>query len=255
MKVTILGCGGSGGVPMIGNYWGACDPSNPKNRRRRVSILVETDEGKYILIDCGPDVREQLNAANVCHLDAVLVTHYHADHVFGIDDLRRLYWVNERRSTPMYASAETFNDIERYFPYVFQPWRVGEGLPLTQNLIKSGESFTVEGVEIIPFTQEHGRHKSLGFRIGGLAYSTDVNHLDEKAFTILKGVKLWVVDCLRRTPHAAHSHLEQTLEWIARVKPAQAVLTHMDHSLDYADALAACPPGVVPAYDGLELAL
>ncbi len=256
MKVTVLGCGGSGGVPMIGGVWGACNPANPKNRRRRVSVLVQT-QGKNILIDCGPDLREQLIDVEMTHLDAVLLTHTHSDHVQGIDDLRKLFFLNHNTPIPLYGAAKDLAELKQRFAYAFRPFRyeVVEQEPLQPVVIEG--AFSVAGIPVTPIVQDHGHHNStsLGFRIGDFAYSTDVNKLDEAAFAALAGVKVWVVDCLREAPHPAHSHLAQTLGWIARVQPQQAYLTHMDISLDYDTLLAKCPPGVAPAHDGLEISL
>lgn len=253
MKVTILGCGGSGGVPIIGGVWGNCNPHNPKNRRRRVSILVQEGDTN-ILVDYGPDIREQLNSVHVTKLDAVLTTHAHADHIHGIDDLRRLYWVNSNMPVPLYARQQDMRVLEERFPYAFKPFLYGvkPEPPFTQHIltgpIKIGE------VTITPFEQDHGKITSLGFRFNDFAYSTDVRAMSDENFATLAGVKAWVVDCVREEPgHLAHSHLAQTLEWIARLKPERAWLTHMDVHLDYDETLAKCPPGVEPAYDGLEI--
>lgn len=256
MKVTILGCGGSGGVPMIGGYWGACDPTNPKNRRRRASVLVQ-EQGQSILIDCGPDLREQLIDVGLFHLDATLLTHIHSDHMGGLDDLRKLFFLNNNKPIDLYGTEHDLSDLKRRFSYAFQPFRyeVAEVSPLVPKVIDG--PFRVGPVEVIPFAQDHGHVNSttLGFRIGDFAYTTDAKSLDEKAFEVLAGVKVWVVDCIREAEHPAHSHLAQTLDWIARVKPQQAYLTHMDVTFDYAAALAKCPTGVVPAHDGLTIEL
>jgi phosphoribosyl 1,2-cyclic phosphate phosphodiesterase len=250
MKVRILGCGSSGGVPLLGGKWGECDPAEPRNRRRRVSILIE-HEGSSILVDTSPDLREQLLDAGTRRLDAVLFTHAHADHLHGIDDLRGFNRLMQR-PIPVYASADTLADIGRRFDYVFTPIAPG-GSFYKPTLIPHAIDgpFELAGLRIVPFEQDHGFSKTLGFRIGGLAYSTDVVDLDDAAFAILSGVELWIVDCLRYDPHPTHSHLAKTLSWIARVKPQRAVLTHMDVDLDYATLSRALPPGVEPGYDGL----
>ena len=260
MKVTMLGCGGSGGVPLAGRdpggYWGACDPNNPRNRRRRVSILVESGEGEgatRILVDTSPDLRQQLIDAGVTDLDAVVYTHAHGDHCHGIDDLR---WFVYARGGPIdaYMDAGTRDVLLRRFDYAFAASADPGSLykPLLTDRVIAGH-FQVGDLEVVPFVQGHGPETTLGYRFGPVAYSTDVVELDEAAFDALAGVKVWIVDCLRLEPHPTHAHLEKALEWIARVGPERAVLTHMNHSLDY-DALAAlCPPGVEPGYDGLEL--
>lgn len=253
MRVRILGCGGSGGVPLIGNDWGACDPENPKNRRLRASILVE-DRDTTLLVDTSPDLREQLLAAAVGQLDGVLFTHDHADHVHGIDDLRP---INRRMREwiPIYGDNETLAALRTRFGYVFEtiPEKYGFFKPcLTPNLIKG--PFQVGNIDVLPFDQAHGFGRmSLGFRFGSVAYSTDVVDLPETAFEALRGVRLWIVDCLRDQPHPTHSHLEKTLSWIKRVQPERAVLTHMNQDLDYESLLKRLPGGVEPAYDGMVL--
>jgi phosphoribosyl 1,2-cyclic phosphate phosphodiesterase len=252
MRVRILGCGGSGGVPLVGDVWGACDPAEPRNRRRRCSVLVEDGE-TTLLIDTSPDLREQLLDAGTKRLDAVLFTHAHADHLHGIDDLRSMNRLM-RTPLPVYADAGTLTVIEERFKYVFRPLEEGASFykpTLTPHKIEG--DFAVAGTRIVPFVQDHGFSKTLGFRIGGLGYSTDVVDLDEAAFAALAGIELWIVDCLRYEPHPTHSHLEKTLSWIARVRPRRAVLTHMDIPLDYATLRGKLPQGVEPGYDGLTL--
>lgn len=254
MKITVLGCGPSWGVPPIGDDWGACDPANPKNRRRRASILVE-ERGKTILVDTSPDMRAQLLDAGVKRLDAVLFTHAHADHLHGIDDLRSVNQMMQAE-IPIYATRQTLDDIERRFGYVFAPVKPGlEGFyyrPRLRPVAISGP-FAVVGIDIVPFVQNHGFSETTGFRFGRFAYSTDVFELDQAAFKTLDGVEIWVVDCIRRKPHLTHGHLEKTLGWIARVKPRRAVLTHMDESMDYQSLRRELPKGVEPGYDGLIL--
>jgi phosphoribosyl 1,2-cyclic phosphate phosphodiesterase len=252
MRVTILGSGPSWGVPRIGNDWGACDPANPRNRRRRVSVLVE-EGGSILLIDTSPDLREQLLDARITRLDAVLFTHAHADHLHGIDDLRS---VNQlmKKVLAVYASPETLAEIRARFGYVFGAMDFAQHTSyykpaLEPNAIEG--PFRAAGFDVVPFVQDHGFSKTLGFRIGRFAYSTDVVNLDDAAFAALRGVELWIVDCIRRRPHVTHSHLEKTLQWIARVKPKRAILTHMDESLDYGTLKRELPEGVEPGYDGL----
>ncbi len=252
MRVTILGCGGSGGVPLIGGYWGACNPDNPRNRRLRVSILVE-EGGTTILVDTSPDLRQQLLRAGVSRLDAVLYTHTHADHLHGIDDLRP---VNRSMNAPIdiYGSPETIADIRARFGYVFEPIRPGHGYykPLLVPHEATGP-FTVGDIEVVPFEQDHGFSMTTGYRFGRVAYSTDVLELPEAAFRVLEGLDLWIVDCLRLRPHETHAHLDKALGWIARLRPRRAVLTHMNQTVDYDDLAARLPEGVVPAHDGLVL--
>jgi phosphoribosyl 1,2-cyclic phosphate phosphodiesterase len=254
MRVTILGCGASTGVPAIGPNWGRCDPADPRNRRRRVSVLVESGP-VAILIDTSPDLREQLIDARVSRLDAVVMTHAHADHLHGIDDLRQLNRLMNA-AIPLWADADTLAEIRRRFGYVLEP--VSEPGRYYKPTLVAHEitgRFAIGGVDIVPFAQDHGFSTTLGFRIGPMAYSTDVTQLDEDAFAALAGVELWIVDCMRRAPHPSHSHLDKTLGWIARVGARRAVLTHMDHTLDYRELSAELPAGVEPGQDGLVIDL
>jgi phosphoribosyl 1,2-cyclic phosphate phosphodiesterase len=252
MKVTILGCGGSGGVPLIGGEWGRCDPANPRNRRRRCSILVE-DRGTTLLVDTSPDCREQLLDAEVRRLDAVLFTHAHADHLHGIDDLRQVNRLM-RQVLPAYASPETLRTIRQRFEYVFAPLEPGSGFykPALEARPIDG-TFRAGAIDVRPFEQDHGFSTTLGFRFGPVAYSTDVVALDEAAFAALAGIEVWIVDCLRREPHPTHSHLERTLGWIERVAPRRAIFTHMDVGFDYDELRRELPPHVEPGYDGLTI--
>jgi phosphoribosyl 1,2-cyclic phosphate phosphodiesterase len=254
MRVTVLGCGPSTGVPTIGGIWGRCDPRDPRNRRRRVSVLVETATAT-LLIDTSPDLREQLLDAGVSRIDAVLMTHTHADHLHGIDDLRSVNRLMGRE-IPVHASAVTMAEIRQRFGYVFTPAEPGGGKAfykpiLTPHIIDG--PFTAAGVAFEPFVQDHGFSATLGFRCGRFAYSTDVVRLDETAFAALEGVEVWIVDCIRREPHPTHSHVAQTLDWIARVKPRRAIFTHMDQSLDYETLRRSLPAGVEPGHDGLVI--
>jgi phosphoribosyl 1,2-cyclic phosphate phosphodiesterase len=247
MKITVLGCGSSGGVPLIGGNWGDCDPANPRNRRTRVSILVE-EGGGTLLVDTGPDMRHQLLACNVKKLDAVLYTHSHADHCHGIDELRSINWLTQK-PVDLYADKVTMDDLQARFAYIFR----GTGSnnyykpSVTAHLIDG--PFTAAGIDVVPFVQDHGYSETLGFRFGDFAYSTDAHALDDAAFDALKGVKVWLVDCVRPQPHSTHSHTEQTLQWIDRVAPERAWLTHMNHLMDYDTLCTALPPHVRPAYD------
>jgi phosphoribosyl 1,2-cyclic phosphate phosphodiesterase len=259
MKISILGCGTSSGVPRIGGpdgagNWGLCDPANPKNRRRRVSVLVEA-AGHRVLIDCGPDCREQLLSARVAHLDAVVITHDHADHAHGIDDLRQVFHAM-RRPVDVWASPATFAVLKSRFDYVFLG---APGYPASCTAHDLTGPIRLGDLVITPFPQLHGDIESTGVRFDwngkSFAYSTDVKAFDARAEAALAGLDLWVVDALRREPHPTHSHLEQTLDWIAQRQPGRAVLTHMDQSMDYETLRAELPAGVEPGFDGMEIHL
>jgi phosphoribosyl 1,2-cyclic phosphate phosphodiesterase len=255
MRITMLGCGPSWGVPRIGDDWGACDPKNPKNRRSRCALLIE-DGGQTVLIDTPPDLRQQLLAAQVKRIDAVLFTHAHADHSHGIDDLRS---VNRMVGKPMpiYGSPYTMGELRARFRYIFASVDTTAPVfykPAVEPHEVTGP-FTAAGMGVVPFDQDHGFSQTTGFRVGRVAYSTDVMMLDDPAFAALAGVELWVVDCIRQKPHPTHSHLERTLSWIDRVRPRRAILTHMDESLDYETLRRMLPAGVEPGYDGLTVEL
>ena len=253
MKITVLGCGGSLGVPMVGNNWGTCDPSNPKNRRRRPAILVEQG-ATTILVDTPTDLRNQLIDANVSHLDGVLYSHSHADHIHGIDDLRPLTWKDGALSA--YADAVTAERLKEAFPYAIGNVDMDRGLYrpiLTLDVIDG--PIRIGDLDILPIIQDHGFSKSLGFRFGDFAYSTDVVDLSDDAFAKLEGINTWIVDATREEPHPSHAHLDRALGWIERLKPKKAYLTHMNHQMDYDTLMAKLPEGVEPAYDGLEIVL
>lgn len=252
MRVTVLGCGTSSGVPQIGCGCPVCASPDPRNKRLRCSILIEV-AGRRVLVDTGPDLREQCLRARVGTVDALLYTHAHADHVHGIDDLRAIN-NNMMAAIPAHADAGVFARIAERFPYVFEGGRHGAHgwwRPEIAPHPFEGPFRVGGGVEVVPFAQGHGRGQSWGFRIGRFAYSTDADRLDERAFAALEGVEVWIVDALRDRPHPSHAHLDLALGWIARVRPARAYLTHMNHEVDYADWAARLPPGVLPAHDGL----
>jgi phosphoribosyl 1,2-cyclic phosphate phosphodiesterase len=253
MRVTILGCGGSGGVPTVGNEWGHCDPANPKNRRRRVSILIE-GQGQTILVDTSPDLRAQLLDADIGHLDAVLYTHDHADHCHGIDDLRFLRRDKGMPPVPCYGTRETLETIAERFSFAFRQGTTGSGVlykPYARAVEIDGP-FKIGALEIVPFPQDHGHGTwSTGYRVGNMAYSTDVVNIPDESWPVLEYLDLWIVDALRWEPHPTHTHFDRTIEWIARVKPKRAVLTHMNHFMDYEEVRRRCPPGVEPGWDGM----
>ena len=250
IEVTILGCGGSLGVPMVGGDWGRCDPSNPRNRRRRPSILVRSAQ-TAILVDTTPDCRTQLLESSVNRLDAILFTHSHADHIHGLDDVRPLTW-NGSGPIDAFADPECAADITDRFGYAVAGAPVDRGFykPLLVMHQVTGP-FDVGDLHVQPFTQAHGPGTSLGFRFGNFAYSTDASDLDDAAFELLAGVDTWVVDACREAPHPSHAHLDMTLAWIDRLRPRRSILFHMNHTMDYDYLCAKLPAGVEPAYDGM----
>ena len=259
LRVTILGCGSSGGVPRLGGKWGACDPTNPKNRRRRCALLVERITGEDItrvLIDSGPDMREQLLSAGVGVLDGVVYTHAHADHVHGLDDLRQVVF-NRRERLPVWADAETSDALISRFGYAFVQPPNSPYPPILNLQGIEKDAFEVLGpggpIEFQPFEVEHGQMHALGFRIGPVAYLPDVSDIPEEAWANLDGLDTWILDALRYTPHPSHAHLQRSLAWIERAAPRQAVLTNMHLDLDYVTLAAETPDHVTPAYDGLTL--
>jgi phosphoribosyl 1,2-cyclic phosphate phosphodiesterase len=254
MKVRILGCGTSSGVPRIGNDWGRCDPAEPRNRRRRVSILVEHGDAR-ILVDTAPDLREQLLDAQVDRLSAVIWTHDHADHCHGIDDLRQLLRAAEG-PVPGLAREDTLATLHERFGYVFTG---GQGYPPIVQARPLGDELAVGSIRIRVVDQPHGPGTSAGLRFEAAGrsavYSTDFNDLTVEMAGLFEGADLWVVDALRRRPHPTHPHLAQALGWIEQVRPRRAVLTHMDNSMDYATLCSELPDGVEPGYDGMEIRL
>lgn len=257
-RFTILGCGSSGGVPRLGGHWGDCDPDNPRNTRRRCSLLIE-QEGPggitRVLIDTSPDLRSQLLDAGVGELDAVAYTHSHADHVHGLDDLRMIVF-NMKRRLPVWADGDTQNALYARFGYAFMQPDDSPYPPILDMHTISGD-FTVSGaggdITLIPFEVNHGAIEALGFRVGGVAYLPDVAQIPDDVWPRLEGLDCWILDALRRTPHPTHSHLAQSLDWLERSGARQGVLTNMHIDMDYATLCAELPDTVVPAYDGMTL--
>ena len=259
---TIMGCGSSGGVPRIGGHWGVCDPTNPRNRRRRCSLLLEgfssgAEAPTRIIVDTGCDLREQLLDAGVDRVDAVLYTHEHADHTHGIDDLRVLA-LNNRRRVDVYFSHEAANRIVPSFAYCFTA-PPGSGYPpiLNQHIIEADEPLTVSGpggdISVLPFEQTHGDIVSLGFRVRGFAYSCDLSGIPPRSETAVSELDVWVLDALRPTPHPSHLSLPESLEAVARFAPRQAVLTNLHIDLDYEMVERTTPAHVFAAYDGMRI--
>ena len=260
LSLRILGCGSSGGVPRVGSGWGACDPADPRNRRRRCSLLVERREearATRLLVDTSPDLREQLLEAGVSRLDAVLYTHAHADHTHGIDDLRPLV-IDMRRRIPVYADAQTRALLEARFGYAFVT-PPGSAYPPILDLhgLNEGEAVAVAGeggtIPALPFRMEHGNEIAFGFRFGSVAYAPDVSLMPEAAKATLRGLDLLVIDALRDTPHPSHYSVSDALALIEEVAPRRAILTNLHTDLDYASLARRLPPGVVPAYDGMRV--
>lgn len=255
MRVTILGCGSSAGTPSVANGWGNADPNEPKNRRSRPSILVE-EGATRILIDTSPDLRSQLLAADVNRLDAVLFTHAHADHCHGIDDLRP---VNEAMSADLaaYADEATWTSIRERFGYVLGSIRPGAPYYykpcLVPTTIAPGQTFQIGSLTIQAYDQDHGYMRTLGFRFGKFAYSTDLVRLPDDSFEVLKGVDTWIVGTLGSSEHPTHAHVDKALGWIDRVGPQRAFLTHMSNRLDYGTLCRTLPAHVRPAYDGMTI--
>lgn len=260
LRYTILGCGSSGGVPRLGGHWGACDPENPKNTRRRCSMLVErvSETGTTrVLIDTSPDLRMQLLDAGVGMLDGVIFTHAHADHVHGLDDLRMIVF-NRKSRLPVWADGPTADALTSRFGYAFvQP----EGSPyppiLELNGINGHVSIDGEGGAITfqPFEVEHGAIDALGFRIGTLAYLPDVSAMTDEAWAHVQDLDVWVLDALRYTPHPTHTHVEQSLEWLAKAAPKRGILTNMHIDVDHATISAETPNWIDAAYDGMVIEL
>jgi phosphoribosyl 1,2-cyclic phosphate phosphodiesterase len=260
LTATILGCGSSAGVPRPALGWGACDPANPRNRRRRCSLLVERTgpSGRTrVLVDMSPDLREPLLDADVDWLDGVLITHEHADHTHGIDDLRSLF-VHRRRRVDIHLDEPTAKVIFHRFSYCFVTPPSSEYPPIAnEHRVTPGKPITIEGdggpIVALPFTQNHGDIESLGYRFEGLAYSSDLVDLPDQSLGAVSGLDVWIVDALRYRPHPSHFSVDDALGWIERLGPRRAVLTNLHADLDYAELKAKLPPHIEPAYDGMRV--
>ena len=260
LRLTILGCASSPGVPRINGDWGACDPTNPKNRRLRSSALVERigPNGRTVVaIDCGPDFREQMLMARVTHLDAVVLTHPHADHIHGMDDLRG-YMLTQKSRIPVHSDHSTHARVLEAFRYCFETPAGSAYPPVARHVeISAGQTFSVDGaggkLSFAPFRQEHGSIHSLGYRIGPLAYCSDVSDFPDAAIAAIAGAQHIVIDALQYRTHPSHLSVEQALDWIARFGVPEATLTHMHIPLDYATLCRELPGHVRPGFDGLTL--
>lgn len=260
LRVTLLGTGPSQGVPNLGGEgeagdWGACDPREPRNRRTRTAALLrDPDLGAALLVDTGPDLRAQLLAARCARLDAVLWTHAHADHVMGLDDLRAVNRVTGR-ALPCYGTEATLGELRGRFAYAFrEPSSGGFYRPaLEPRAVAPGERLPWAGREVRLLDQDHHVMRTLGLRVGGFAYTTDVVRLPEESLAALEGAEVWVVGCFQPAPHLVHANLEQVLAWRERIRPRRTVLTHMSAALDYARLVRELPEGVEPGFDGMEI--
>ncbi|WP_397417063.1 MBL fold metallo-hydrolase [Phenylobacterium sp.] len=261
LQITILGCGSSGGVPRADGEWGDCDPAEPRNTRTRCSILVrrvgESPEAETtVLVDASPEFRQQAVRAGMRRLDAILLTHDHADQVHGIDDVRA-FFLRQRARVPCWMDAATEATMLRRFGYLFEAEGGYPAICTRHRLPDHGAHWQVSGpsgvIPVVTFDQDHGGVRSVGYRFGNVAYSSDVVGLDEAAFAALEGLDVWIVDALRRRPHPTHAHLDLALEWIDRVKPKRAILTNLHIDLDYQTLIRELPAGVEPAYDGIEV--
>ncbi len=259
-RLTFLGTGSSGGVPRIGNHWGACDPTNPKNRRRRCAVIVErfSRTGKTtILVDTPPDVRDGLLATRIDHVDAVLFTHDHADHTHGIDELR-IFALLAKRRVDVWMDEATWGSLLPRFRYCFEQKTNSTYPPiLRRHALTPSVPVTIDGaggpITAIPILQDHGEMPSLGFRFGRLAYSPDIVGVPTQSEPHFEGLEIWILDALRPIPHPSHWSLKQALAAIERFKPARAILTHMHIELDYEATRRVVPAHVEPAYDGLQV--
>jgi phosphoribosyl 1,2-cyclic phosphate phosphodiesterase len=257
-RITILGCGSSGGVPRIGMTWGQCDPENPKNRRLRCSALVERSGSggtTAVLVDTSPDFRAQILSVRATALDGVLYTHDHADHTHGIDDLRMVAYAMKRR-VDVYFDPATGKSLRERFAYCFKTPEGSAYTPILNGFdIDERTPVVIKGpggaISALPIPQVHGDIPSLGFRFSNLAYSPDISALPEASVALLQGLDVWIVDALRYTPHSSHFNVKQALEWAQRLKPKRTILTHMTSDLDYETLRKELPSAVEPAYDGM----
>jgi phosphoribosyl 1,2-cyclic phosphate phosphodiesterase len=263
LRVTILGCGGSGGVPLLGGRdgggeWGDCDPAEPRNRRTRTAAMIQGPgrdgrAGERLLVDAGPDLRQQMLACRIGTFDSVLFTHAHADHILGIDDIRQ---VNRTlgRAIDAWGTRTTLQKLDDRFDYAFiGPTEFFFRPALEPKRIAYGERFETAGLTVEVFRQDHGVMDTLGLRVGSFAYSTDVVNLPEESLAALQGLDTWVVGCFQHRPHHVHANLDRVLDWVKQLRPRRTVLTHMGPAMDYRSLLRDLPPGIEPGFDGMVL--
>ncbi|HMN72935.1 MAG TPA: MBL fold metallo-hydrolase [Rhodoblastus sp.] len=257
---TILGCGSSAGVPRVAQGWGACDPSNPKNRRRRCALSVSRAGiagSTEVVVDLGPDIREQLLDARVMHIDAVLLTHAHADHIHGIDDIRP-YVLQQGHLLPVWMDEATSRGVRGKFDYIFRTPEGSQYPPLLrERRATPGQGIVLDGpggpVDAMPILFRHGDIDALGFRFGDLAYTPDVSDIPPESQELLEGLDVWIIDALRYRRHPSHLTVAEALGWVERLKPKRAILTNLHTDLDYAKLAGELPANVAPAFDGLSV--
>ena len=253
MRVTVLGCGSSSGTPSVDWGWGNCDPNNPKNTRLRPSILVEDGKSR-VLVDTSPDLRAQLLRHDIKSLDAVLLTHSHSDHLHGIDDIRSINRLM-KSSLVLYSDEQTIKIVKTRFPYVLEPLAEDSTYyykaTLEPHQIVPGQQFTAGNMAVRAIAQDHGFMDTLGFRFGDFAYSTDLIAMGEESFDLLSGIRVWMLGVFTDKPHPTHLDVDRALEWINRVGPERAILTHLGTGLDYDQLSKRLPSGVEVAFDGM----
>jgi phosphoribosyl 1,2-cyclic phosphate phosphodiesterase len=249
MKITILGSGTSTGVPMVGCRCPVCSSNDPRDKRTRASIIVETAD-RYILVDTSTDLRKQAIRENIPHIDAVLFTHSHADHIHGIDDLRGFHFIH-RRVIPCYGNKETIGAISRKFDYIFTGLKEAGYAPLMEAHVANGP-FPLFGCRIVPVTLAHGLMTATGYRFNDAAYLTDCSGIPEESISRLTGLDILIIDALRYSPHSNHFNIEGALQVVERLKPRRAIFTHLTHEIPYNDG-SKLPDGVEFAYDGMVL--
>lgn len=250
LKITVLGCGASGGVPLLKYGWGRCDAGNPKNSRSRSSVMIETEKTR-LLVDMSPDLRQQMFNFGSSQIDGVFFTHDHYDHTSGINELRPVYFGGDR-PLRIYARKDVMEDLKKAFYYVFED----SGKELYKSYIEANivdTKFSIGDISASCFEQDHGYSKSTGIRIGDFAYTTDVLSFKGESFEQLRELEVWIVGCLSRDAKPTHANLDTVLKWVDELKPRRTYLTHMSADLDYESLLAELPPNVRPAYDGMRI--